>query len=155
MNYYISDSHPEGSEFICPSLNNVWQITFGHNWRCDCREHRLILRDKHLHQCHAIQQPWELLGSWSAGTPSTSLGHRNAYSLGSRSERQAHKLLKQRNRYLLEAISSLTWPESKLRQTQKQWHPAILVFRVAARVQPTLLSRDFCGKRSSSVSKSL
>lgn len=87
--------------------------------------------------------------------PASQLGHRNAYSLVLRSESQAHKLLKQGHRCLLEAIASLTWPESKPRQTRRQWHPAILVFRVAAWVQPTLLSRDFCGKWSSSLSKSL
>lgn len=41
--------------------------------------------------------------------PAPQLGHRNAYSLGLRSVNQAQKLLKQGNRYLLKAISSLTW----------------------------------------------
>lgn len=86
---YISDCHLEGAEFLCPFPNNLSQITFGHN--C-CREHRLMLRDHQLYQNQDIQQPWELLGSSSLGTPSTS-PMAGKHSLGFRSENQAQELL--------------------------------------------------------------
>lgn len=100
MSSYISDCHLQGSEFLCPSPNNLSQMALGHN--C-CREHRLMLRDHPLHQHQDTQQPWALLGSLSLGTLSTS-AMAGKHSLGFRTENPAQKLLRQGNCNLLQAF---------------------------------------------------
>lgn len=137
MSSYISHCHLEGSEFLCPPPNNLFQITFGH--KC-CREHRLTLRDRHLHQHQDIQQPWELLGLSPLGTPSTQIWQGDIlWASGVKTKPRSFLGMETGS----PGLSSVPWPESKLSQTQRQCHPASFghCLRTA-----TLLSRDFCGK---------
>lgn len=117
------------------------QITFG--YKC-CREHRLMLRDHHLHQYQDIQQPWELLGSQSLGTPSTS-AMAGKQSLGLRSENQAQRLLRQGNWYLLQAFPLCPGQNPSSARPRGS---GILPFQCFGHClsTATLLSRDFCGK---------
>lgn len=71
-------------------------------WLQRAQAHTLIIT-------HTNIMPFSNLGNrWDLDLlehPAPQLGHINAYSLGLRSENQTYKLLKQGNRYLLEAIS--------------------------------------------------
>lgn len=141
MSSYISDCHLEGAEFLCPSSNNLSQITFGHN--C-CKEHRLILRDHHLHQHQDIQQPRELLASLSLRTPSSS-AMAGKHSLGFRSENQAQKFFRQGNWNLLQTFPLCPGQNPSSARPRGS---DILPFQCFEHClsTATLLSRDFCGK---------
>lgn len=137
MHYYISDSHLEGSLFV-PLLPATSDRSFlvPNGPGGACREQS--------HHC-AIQQPWDLVGSYLLQHLAPQLGHRNTYSSGLRRENQAHKLLK----HDTDLCSKLFPPwlgQNPSWGSLGGGGSCRSGVSGCCRVQPTLLGRDFCAK---------
>lgn len=103
MNYYISDRRDQNLFVLLPTTSDRSLLaTTGDVTAESTGSYSEIIT-------HTDIMPFSNLGNhWDLDLlehPAPQLGHINAYSLGLRSENQTYKLLKQGNRYLLEAIS--------------------------------------------------